>query len=222
MIFARARVARLLADRGPTAAVDATGLEAHHISAHYGYRYSAGYRAAYEGLHHGRAPRRRHTRPKHPKLMVTVHTASHLIAGAVPGFGPAADARDFAAVTRQAAGLMRFAALTADAGLDAEAAHVLCRETLGIRRTAIRLNPRTAGRRWPQTRYRREMRRRFPRRLYRRRQQVESVFSRDKRRLGSALTARRPETQCSEMILRVVTHNLMILHQGHRCIQQSR
>jgi hypothetical protein len=37
------------------------------------------------------------------------------------------------------------------------------------------------------------------------------VFSRHKRRLGSALTARRPRAQRRETLLRVLTHNLMIL-----------
>jgi DDE family transposase len=221
VIVARPAARGRLGGRGATAAVDATGLEARHVSAHYGYRYSARYRAAYAGLHRGAKPRRRHRRPRHPKLAVVVHTASHLIVAAVPGVGPAADAGVFAPLVRQAAALVAFGALVADAGFDAEAAHALCRRTLGIRRTAIRLNPRTAGRRWPRTRYRREMRRAFPWRLYHRRQQVESVFSRDKRRLGAALTARRPAHQLEEQVLRVLTHNLMLLHRGVRRFQQS-
>jgi hypothetical protein len=67
------------------------------------------------------------------------------------------------------------------------------------------------GRRWPLTPYRREMRRRFPRALYRRRWHAESVFSRLKRRLGSALTARSGRSQRREILLRVLTYNLMIL-----------
>jgi hypothetical protein len=122
---------------------------------------------------------------------------------------------------RQAAALLgRLWAAVADAGFDSEAAHRLCRRTLGIRRTAIRLNPRR-GRRWPRTPYRREMRRRFPRRLYRRRQQAEAVFSRLKRRLGSALAARSPARQREELVLRVLTHNLTILHCGRTPFQQS-
>lgn len=219
----RAAAAGLLDERGPTAAVDASGFEAHHVSAHYGYRYSARYRAAYTGLHGGRRPKGRHRRPKHPKLTVVVHTASHLILGAVPGQGPASDAPAFAPALRQAAALFprRLRAVVADAGYDSEAAHECCRHELRVGRTAIRLNRRKAGRKWPRTRYRREMRRAFPWRVYHRRQQVESVFSRDKRRLGSALTARSQATQAEEQILRVLTHNLLLLY-GGRSFQQSR
>ena len=209
MIFARAARRGLLAGRGPTVAVDATGLETHHVSAHY------------RGTRRERGGRRGRPRARYPMLTVAIHTASHLIAGAVTGTGPAPDVAAFEPVMRQAAArLTRIAALVADAGFDAEGAHRLCRGPLGIRRTAIRLNPR-GRRRWPATRYRREMRRAFPDRLYRRRQQVESVFSQTKRRLGSALTARSQAAQQAESILRVLTHNLMLLRRTHLCIQQS-
>jgi hypothetical protein len=39
---------------------------------------------------------------------------------------------------------------------------------------------------------------------------AESVFSRHERRLGSALTARRPRAQRRESLLRVLRHDLMI------------
>lgn len=112
---------------------------------------------------------------------------------------------------RQAAVNLRPFRVLADRGYDAEASHVLCRHTLGVRTTAIPLNRRNHGRRWPRTRYRRLMRRRFPRRTYRQRAQAESGFSRHKRRLGSALTARREDRQFDEMRMRVLTHNLMLL-----------
>jgi len=52
---------------------------------------------------------------------------------------------------------------------------------------------------------------RFPRVKYRQRGQSESCFSRHKRRLGSALTARNDASQHREIGLRVVLHNLMLL-----------
>jgi Transposase DDE domain len=198
VIFVRAARAGRLAGRGPTAAVDATAFEPRHASAAYA-------RARRRGV-----PRRAQY-PPHPKLTLAVHTASHLIAGVVTGVGPSPDAPGFAPVMRQAAGLLRLGAAVADAGFDSEGAHALCHQTLGIRRTAIRLNPRRT-RKWPRTPYRRAMRRRFPSRVYRRRVQVESVISRLKRHLGSALTARRPEAQRAEQVLRALTYNLMILH----------
>lgn len=149
-------------------------------------------------------------------------TEGHLIAGALPGTGPGPDAPGFAPVMRQAAALVpRIAAAVADAGFDAEAAHRLARRALGIRRTAIKPNPR-GTRRWPRTPYRREMRRRFPRGVYKRRQQVESAISRLKRRLGPALTARRADTRGEEEILRVLTFNCMILHRAPTSFQRSR
>ena len=141
----------------------------------------------------------------------------------MPSQGPANDAPGFIPVLRQAAALFprRFTAVVADAAYDSEAHHVCCHRELGVRRTAIRLNRRSHGRRWPRTRHRRAMRRRFPWRVYHRRQQVESVFSRAKRRLGSALTARAATTQAEELILRVLTHNLLLLYRPRR-IQRSR
>jgi len=82
---------------------------------------------------------------------------------------------------------------------------------LGVRTTAIPLNPRNQGRRWPRTPYRRLMKRCFPKRKYRQRAQAESGFSRHKRRLGSALSAKREDRQYNELRIRVLTHNLMLL-----------
>jgi len=208
VIFRRAAARGLVPGRGPTVAVDATAFEPRHASAAYAFACRRG------------VPRRAKY-PRHPKLTLAVHTASHLIAGALPGEGPGADGPGFAPVMRQAAALVaRITAAVADAGFDAEAAHVLCHKTLGIRRTAIRLNPRRS-RKWPRTPYRRALRRRFPWGLYGRRQQAESVISRVKRHLGSALTARRPEHQREEQVLRVLTYNLMILHRRQLSFQQS-
>ena len=75
----------------------------------------------------------------------------------------------------------------------------------------IALNCRNMGRRWPLTPERRALRRCFPHDLYHQRWHAECVFSRHKRRLGSALTAHRPRAQRRETLLRVLTHNLMIL-----------
>ena len=146
-----------------------------------------------------------------PKLTAVVDAASHLIVGAVPGVGPSRDSPDFAPAVRQAAGLVAFDAVLADAGCDAAHNHRLCREELGIRQVAIALNPRNAGDRWPAAPYRRAMRPDFPDRTYRQRWHAESAFSQHKRRLGSALTARGGGAQEGELVLRVLTHNLALL-----------
>lgn len=204
------------------AAIDTTGLETHHASFHYRYRYSERYRQSYQALHGGRAPRAEHWRAKHPKLSVVVHTASHLIAGAVPTWGPSNDAPLLPDVLAQAVSLLRFSAAVADAGFDSEANHRISREVLGVQETAIPLNPRTTGQSGPRTAYRRQMYQAFPAPLYQERRQVESTFSQQKRRLGSALTTRSRCVQESEMILRVLTHNLLILHGDSTTFQQSR
>ena len=156
-----------------------------------------------------------------PKLTAVVHVGSHLIVGAVTGRGPTQDSPEFTPAMRQAAGVLRFDTVLADAGYDAEHNHRLCREALDVRQTVINLNPRNTGRRWPMTPYRREMRRRFPRALYHQRWHAESAFSRHKRRLGSALTARCTASQQRELVLRVLTHNLMLLRCGPTGFQQS-
>ena len=175
--------------------VDATGLERHHVSAYFIDR---------RGPLLGR--RRRHW----PKLTAVADIGTHLIAGAVVTRGPSQDSPQFPAAVRQAARLLAPAILLGDAGYDAEHNHRLCRD-LGIGESVIALNPRNMGRRWPLTPHRRAMKRGFPRALYRQRWHAESVFSRHKRRLGSALTARGARAQRREILLRVLTHNLMVL-----------
>jgi len=200
VIASRARAYGLI-DGAPVAAVDATGLEARHVSTYCRWR---------RGSDGGRRPGQRQR--AWPKLTCAWHVRSHLILGAVPGTGPAQDSPDFAPALYQARRLLRLDVVLADAAYDAEHHHALCRERLGVREVVIPLNPRGAGRRWPKTPYRRAARRRaFPRALYAQRWHAESGFSRHKRRLGSALTARRPGSQQREQVLRVLTHNLMLL-----------
>ena len=197
------------------AALDATGLDTRYASTHYRYTYSARYVTAYQALHAGRRPARPHYRPGHPKLTAVVHTATHLIVGAVPAVGPAHDTPDAAPAVRQAHALLAFLALVADAGYDAEALHRCCREELGVGQTAIALNRRMHDpRRPPQTPYRRAMYDAFPAALYRERTQAESTFAQHKRRLGAALHARSAAAQAREQVLRVLTHNLLLLHCG--------
>jgi hypothetical protein len=157
---------------------------------------------------------------KWPKLTLVAHTASHLIVSSVLSTGPSQDAPLFEPAMLRASwnlpeGIDR---LLADGGYDSEANHRVAREGLGIRSTVINLNRRGKGvgrkpspRKWARTRYRRQMYRRFHRRKYRQRWQAESVISRFKRRLGSALRGRSGQSRERESDLRVFTHNLMIL-----------
>ena len=125
--------------------MDATGLEARHVSAYFRMR-------------RGEAKRPGRRRRAWPKLTAVVHTRSHLVLGAVTGTGPAQDSPDFAPALRQAAALVALDTALADAGYDAEHNHRLCREELGMRRSSAcagassrstRATPGGAGRRRP-------------------------------------------------------------------------
>lgn len=192
-VFERARARGLIQER-PEAAVDATGLESRHASSYYVDR--KGYR--------------RFRRKRWPKLTLVCHTGSHLFAGVVVTWGPSNDSPQFPEAVRQAARNVRFDRLLADAAFDAEHNHRLCRQELGIRSTVIPLNARRGGSP-PSSKYRAQMQRRFQNRVYGNRWQIESAISRNKRLLGSALRARTDQTQAHESLLRILTHNLMIL-----------
>jgi hypothetical protein len=148
-----------------------------------------------------------------------LETASHLFLSAHVSKGPSQDSPQFPPAVRAAAGRCALDTLLGDSGYDAEHNHSLGRQELKIRSTVIALNRRNAGRCWPKTKYRRQMKKRFRRRrrrgrrrrVYGQRWQIESGYSRQKRLLGSALRARKWPSQKKEILLRVLTHNLMLL-----------
>jgi transposase len=115
--------------------------------------------------------------------------------------------------------VVRWDRVLGDAAFDSEENHRLCREDLGVRSTVIPLNRRNRGRKWPKTRYRRQMVKRFRKRpkgsrhkrVYGQRWQAESAFSRHKRLLGSALRGKSDASRERECYLRVLTHNIMLL-----------
>jgi hypothetical protein len=145
-------------------------------------------------------------------LAVASHAQSHLIAAAEVRRGPTNESPLFAGLIDQSVGLAPWDCVLADKAYDAEHNHELARRQSFIRATAIPVNNRGHdGRRWPQSKYRRQMRRRFPKRKYGQRWQVESVFSRHKRLLDDALRSRSPAAWERECYLRVLTHNIMIL-----------
>jgi hypothetical protein len=196
-IFERARQLGLTDER-PQGAIDATGFEASYASSYYVER--KGYKPFY--------------RRRWAKLTVVCDTRTHLFPGAVVSRGPSNDSPQFPEAMTQAASHVPFHRILADAAYDGEHNHRLCREELGIPSTVIPLN-RRRGQGPPQTRYRAQMHRRFPKRIYGQRWQIESAISQNKRRLGTALRARIDSAQDRECLLRVLTHNLMII----RCFQ---
>jgi hypothetical protein len=125
--------------------------------------------------------------------------------------GPSNDSPQFGPALNQAALAVDWDRLLGDAAYDSEENHRLCREDLGIRSTVIPINRRGLGRKWPQTKYRRQMKRRFPKRKYGQRWQIESTNAQHKRRLGSVLHARSEAARERECYLRVITHDIMLL-----------
>jgi hypothetical protein len=198
-VLERARDVGILRDGG-TISADSTGLETHHASQHYRYR-----RARDRDVEV--------RMPDWPKMTWVLDNASHLIVGVWTGRGPGYDAPTLEPALRQAAEHLRATILLADSGFDSERNHRIAREELGLARTLIALN-RRGSRGLPSGRYRRGMHHRPGRRLYGQRWQIESAVSQHKRQLGSALRARRPAAQQRECLLRVLVHDLAIVHRS--------
>ncbi len=192
-VFRRAKGRGLLPAR-PTGIIDATGVEARHVSRYYVER---------KGYH-------RFRRRRWPKLTLVGEVQTHLIGAGVISWGPSQDSPQFRPTVQQAAKQIQWDRIIGDTAYDAEHNHRVCREDLGIRSTIIPLNPRRS-RKGPKTRYRRQMKIRFFNRVYRQRWQIESLISRHKRLLGAALRARKWRAQKQECLVRILTHNLMIL-----------
>jgi hypothetical protein len=187
--------------RVPLAAVDGTGMESRHVSRYYVKRRSKTGTGTQETTYSG-----------YPKVVLVTDCATHPVLAAVPGRGPASDLVQFKAALKQAAGRARIGTLLAGADFDGEGTHEHVREVYGIRT----LIPPTRGRpseKPPAGRWRRWMKRRLKdfKAKYGQRWQTETVNSMIKRRLGSALRARRYWSQCREIILRVITHDVMIV-----------
>src|SRR6516165_8891176 len=177
---AEARARRLIGAK-PRAAIDATGFETRHVSRYFAWRSQ-------------RSNKRRRQRAW-PKLTAVLETRSHLFLAAQVSRGPSQDSPQFKPTVRAACRRCAVDTLLGDGAFDAEHNHVLARQRLGIRATVFPLNRRNTGRKWPKTKFRRQMVRRFRRkprgskhrRVYGQRWQIESGFSRNKRLLGSAL-----------------------------------
>ena len=101
-----------------------------------------------------------------------------------------------------------------DAGFDSHQNHRQARRQLSIR-TWIKAGVGRRSDKPPTSRYRRFMRQKLSGsqagKPYGQRAQSETVNSMMKRNLGDHLRARTPEGRRKEQMLRVITHNLMIL-----------
>jgi hypothetical protein len=199
----RCTVRRVLGPRRrrlPRAALDSTGLDCGHTSFYYIRRRSQ--RAT--------APQPVRYR-RFAKLEAAFDCETHLILGAIPRRGPAVDTDRFVPLLKEALLNIRITTALADAGYDSEANHRYAREQRGVRS----IIPAEIGRpssKPPTGRYRRLMRQRLDKNYghYGQRWQAETGFSMIKRRLGSGLGGRTYQSQCREIMLMVLTFNLML------------
>jgi len=182
-----------------SSAVDSTGLECSSASAYFVKQRNRVSQPWKTVVYH-----------RYPKLGVVSDNDRHFILAMRVGRGPRPDVDEFAPLVDEAQRAMRLTRMVADAGYDSEANHRLGRESYGIR-TII---PAKLGR--PTTKpasghYRRLMQTRFDRPAYRDRVQVETVMSMIKRRQGNHVRGRSYQSQCRDLRLMALTHNIMIL-----------
>jgi len=181
-------------------AIDGTGFESHHISSYFVKRRAKGEKNVHQMT----------TYTRYPKVGIISDCDTHLVLSGVPSRGPYPDIVHFEKAIKEAKKNINIKVLTADAGYDSEASHVFAREEHNIR-TII---PPRIGRKTdklPKGKYRKIMATRFNKILYGQRWQVETVNSMIKRNLGSFLRARSYWAQCREIMLRLFTHNVMVV-----------
>ena len=156
-----------------------------------------------------------------PKLSLSCDSASHLILSATASTGGGGDQRFFDDLLfdawRRSSG--RVGCVVADAGYDSEENHRLAWLDMKVRAIIPPRSGRPTKKPPPQDQpLRRRMHRRFAGKLdrvaYGQRWQSETVNSMIKRNLGSALRARTTVHRRHELLLRVLTHNIMLLAEG--------
>jgi hypothetical protein len=185
--------------RVPLAAIDSTGLESRHTSRYFIHRRS---RVS--------QPWKTTEYSRYPKLGLLVDCSNHVVLSYLTDQGPKPDAQDLEPTLARTTARVRIEWLTGDAGYDSEGNHRICREEYGIRS----LIPPRQGRptdKPASSRYRRLMQTHFDKARYGQRWQVETVVSMIKRRLGSSLSGRTYWSRRRDLMLMVLTHNIMIL-----------
>lgn len=153
-----------------------------------------------------------------PKLSLACDSATHLILSATASTGAGGDQPFFDDLLYHAwRRCDHVRCVVADAGYDSEANLRLARFDLNV----DAIVPPSAGRPTDKPAsepLRREMQERFARGVdkpvYGQRWQAETVNSMIKRNLGSALRARTAVRRRHELLLRVLTHNIMLLAEG--------
>ena len=207
-------------------AIDSSMFESRHVSRHFEKRCRQSRHA--EPKHPSKKQdnrRRSRTVKRLPKLSLAICSRSHLILAARATTGGGGDQPHFRPLLVAARRRRNIRSVVADPGYDSEENHCIARQEMSVR-SIIPPNSGRPSARPPPTRHRRNMYHRFRRKadkkLYGQRWQVETVNSMIKRNLGSALRARTARRRSCELMLRVVTHNLMIFRRVRRGSRQSR
>jgi hypothetical protein len=177
------------------ASIDSTGLESRFVSRHFLMRQG----------------KRTSKYRRWTKLTIVADNGTHLIAAADVSLGPSNDSPLLPEPVRKAIEHIPIKRLLADAGYDAETNHEFCRNELEIPSTIIPVNERNLKYSKVKGRYRSQMSRYFPKRKFGNRWQIESIFSRFKRKLGYALRAVTEQARETECFIKVLTYNLMVV-----------
>ncbi len=215
--FAREGLLRTLASIKPLTIVS-TCFEERHRSRHYervcrkmklrdGGKYAEKIDPAQVNASRSRKARRM------PKLALAVASDCHLVLAARTHTGSGSDSPDFQPLLYRAWCRANVKVTVADSGFDGEHNHRAARLDMGVRSIIPPLIGRPSERP-PAGRYRRIMRQRFnrkaDRRTYGQRAQSETVNSMMKRNFGDALRSILPKRREQEMLLRTLTHNIML------------
>jgi hypothetical protein len=158
--------------------------------------------------------RRSRTVRQMPKLALAVAASCHAILAARTHIGNGSDIPDFPPLLYHSWRRANVRTVVADAGFDSENNHRIARLDMSVRSI---IPPRIGrpSRKPPLGDYRRLMRQRFSRKadraVYGQRAQSETVNSMMKRNLGEALRSIKPKRRKQEMLLRSLTHNLMLV-----------
>ena len=144
-----------------------------------------------------------------PKLELVCDCAVHLIICAYATVGPMVDLTSFRKLLFGTLGRVSVGTVLADAGYDTESNHRFARDGCRVRSVIPPLHGRPTDK-LPSGNHRRMMKKYFDFR-YGQRWQAETVISMIKRNLGSFVAARNDRSRRVEVMLKVLTHNLMLI-----------
>jgi hypothetical protein len=212
-----AKQRKMLRCRVKPVAIDSSMFESHHVSRHFEKRCRETARRSRKNTAKIQANLRRSRVIKRlPKLSLAVASSCHLILAARATTGGGADHRHFEPLLFHAWRRANVRIAVADSGYDSESNHCIARQDMSVRSIIPPFSGRPS-KKPPTARHRRNMYQRFKRKadkkLYGQRWQAETVNSMIKRNLGSALRARTARGRTRELLLRVITHDLMIVQQ---------